>query len=106
MAGLVKYKGIKKEIGGVEYIIPPISLGTLEQMQERITQVTDSTDASSVSTVIDATHASLKRNYPDITREHVADIIDVENMMDIYEAVMDVSGLKRKALETAGVSGE
>lgn len=97
---LVKYAGITLNLGGVDYVMPPISLGALEQLQARVGDFTgDVTDSKQVSTVIDSAHASLIRNYPEITREEVAELIDIGNMADVFAAVMDVSGLKRKALE-------
>jgi probable phage associated protein len=58
-------------------------------------------DAKQISTVIDCAHAAMKRNYPDMTREEVADLIDIGNMNEVFAAVMDVSGLKRKEQEAA-----
>jgi hypothetical protein len=103
---MTKYPGIKLTLGGEDYILPPISLGALEQLKDGIAAFNgDITDGAQVSTVIDAALASLNRNYPDITRAQVADMIDVGNMADVFSAVMDVSGLKRKALEESA-SGE
>lgn len=102
MAAVVKYPGIVKVLGGVEYVIPPISLGALQQLHGRITQFSDQVDAESINTVIDVTHAALKRNYPDITLEEVKELVDVGNMFELFEAVMDVSGMKRKAIEAGG----
>lgn len=99
---VVKVKGIPVELGGETLVIPPLALGALEQLQERVGNFRgDIRDKEQVATVIDAAHAALKRNYPEMTREQVADAIDIGNMADVFEAVMDVSGLKRKALETA-----
>lgn len=96
----VKIKGVSVNLNGVEYIIPPIALGALEQLQGRISQFNgDAGDSQQVSTVIDCAHAALKRNYPEISREEVAEMIDIANMMEVFEAVMDVSGMKRKAQE-------
>lgn len=58
-------------------------------------------DAGQISTVIDCAHAALKRNYPDLTREEAADLIDIGNMNEVFAAVMDVSGLKRREQEAA-----
>lgn len=103
MSAVVKIKGLPVVLGGDTYIVPPIALGALEQLQERITSFTgDVTDLKQVATVIDAAHSALKRNYPDMTRDQVADLIDVGNMADVFEAVMDVSGLKRKGIEAQG----
>lgn len=95
----VKIKGIPLELGGETLIVPPINLGALEQMQEALASYTGGLDKVSMATVLDAAHAALRRNYPDMTREDVADVIDVANMQQVMEAVMDVSGLRRKALE-------
>jgi hypothetical protein len=97
---VVKIKGVAVVLGGDTYVIPPLSLGAVEQLQDRISKFTgDVTDRDQIATVIDAAHSALKRNYPEITRDEVADLIDLENMADVFEAVMDVSGMKRKALE-------
>ena len=97
---LVKHKGIPVQMGEREYVVPPLALGALEALQDRIAGFKgDIRDGKQVATVIDAAHAALKRNYPEITREEVADLVDVSNMAEVFEAVMDVSGLKRKALE-------
>ncbi|MGS0922131.1 hypothetical protein ACR30T_00235 [Neisseria gonorrhoeae] len=98
----VRIKGVTVELNGADYVIPPIALGALEQLQERIGSFDgNAADAGQISTVIDCAHAALKRNYPDLTREEAADLIDIGNMNEVFAAVMDVSGLKRKEQEAA-----
>lgn len=95
-----KIKGVALTLAGDVYTVPPLSLGDFELLQDRLGSLkVGAIDKESVGTVIDATFASLKRNYPEMTRETVAGMIDLENMVDVIEAVMDVSGAKRKALE-------
>ncbi|WP_337881807.1 hypothetical protein [Chromobacterium haemolyticum] len=107
MTEIVKVKGVPVTLGDKKYIIPPLNLGALEQLQERLAAFTGGIDAASVGTVLDAAHAALLRNYPGITRDDVAAVVDVGNMGDVMEAVMDVSGLKRKAIEAeAAAAGE
>jgi len=102
---IARIKGIEVVLGGETFVVPPIALGALEQLQDRIAAFNgDVADARQIATVIDSAHAALRRNYPAITREEVAELIDVSNMADVFEAVMDVSGLKRKALEA--IEGE
>jgi hypothetical protein len=85
---------------GRDWIIPPLSLGDLEVMQNRIAALEKGAiDKETVRTVIDATFAALKRNYPDLSREDVAGALDLGNMMDVIAAVMDVSGVRRKELD-------
>nr|WP_316642883.1 hypothetical protein [uncultured Roseateles sp.] len=85
--------------GGRAYILPPLSLGALELLHERmkLLPTLEVTDPVAVATVIDATHIALCRNYPMITRVEVAELVDVGNMGDVYESLMDISGAKRKA---------
>jgi hypothetical protein len=58
-----------------------------------------------VSAGIDICHASLKRNYPALTREEVGELIDLENLSDVFLAVMDISGLRRKAMDAPAQAG-
>ena len=97
-----KHRGIPLYFGDQPLIIPPLSLGALEQLQDRLANMReDMGDPEYIGTVIDTVHAALGRNYPDMTREEVADLIDLENMQEAMACAMDVSGLKRKALEAA-----
>lgn len=107
MKSLPKFEGIAKTIGGVEYIIPPINLRTLKQLQSEIEHFQDGTvNAESIDTAITVIHSALKRNYPDLSIDDVSDLVDVANMFELFEIVMDVSGLKRKALEAEARPGE
>lgn len=106
MTGVVKVKGIPLDFSGRHMVVPPLSLGALEQLQERLNAFNgDIADPDQVRTVIDSAHAALRRNYPDMTRIDVADAIGLENMLEVMEAVMDVSGMKRKALEVVPPQG-
>lgn len=103
MTGTTRVKGIPVEMGGTVFIVPPLSLGALEQLQDALEHFTgDIRDKSQMATMLDATHAALRRNYPEITREQVGEMVDLENMQRVMEAVMDVSGLKRRQLEAGG----
>lgn len=95
--------GIALMLGGVAMLVPPLSLGSLELLQDRLAKLPEllPTDPQAVGTIIDAAHAALVRNYPDITRERVGELVDLGNMGDVYEALMDVSGIKRKAQAAA-----
>lgn len=106
-AQVVKVKGISMDLGGTAYIVPPLSLGALEQLLPRINEFkTNPNNIQDISVVVDAAHSALKRNYPDLVRETVADAIGLENMMEVFEAIMDISGMKRKEAEARAEVGE
>jgi hypothetical protein len=90
--------------GGRRLLVPPLSLGALELLHERLTELSQQTmtDPRSASTIIEAAHIALKRNYPDMTREEVGDLVDLGNVGEVYECIMDVTGIRRKSVATAG----
>lgn len=88
---------------GATYLVPPLTLGKLQALQGRLLAL-DRLEAMSmetVSTVVEVTYLALVRNYPAITREEVAELIDVGNMGDVFAAVIDVCGMKRRAQQAA-----
>lgn len=96
---MARIPGIPLTLGdGETYVIAPLTLGALEDYGDALNNVGE-LDKASIGTMIDVALASLKRNYPAITREQVRDLIDVGIMGDVFEACMDVSGLRRKELE-------
>ncbi len=106
MAAVVRYPGIPLPLGGVEYIVPPLSINGNIQYGDQIAAINNTDDPVAQGKLMrDVIHAALVRNYPDITVELVGEHVDLGNMQELFEAVMDVSGLKRKSLE-AGAAGE
>ena len=94
-----KIPGIEFDFGSEVLIIPPLALGDLEMLQERLSTLNvGAMDAGSVGTVIDTTLAALLRNYPDMTRARVAGLIDMANMPEVIQCVMDMAGMKRKEI--------
>jgi hypothetical protein len=57
--------------------------------------------AEDLDTIVDMTLAALKRNYPEITRKELEDLIDLGNLKEIVDVVAGVSALEArgKALE-------
>ena len=99
-------KGIEMDLGGRRWMIPPLNLAALEHLSDRLAGFSGGLDAASVSTVVDAAFYALLRNYPEISRDEVADMIDIANMEAVMSALMNVSGLEAKAGEAkAGEAG-
>ncbi|MBT2371932.1 hypothetical protein [Pseudomonas fluorescens] len=92
---VVKIPGVIFPFPGSSLVIPPLTLGDLEQLLDRINRVmAGNMDKDSISTVIDATHAALRRNYPEMERAEVANLLDLGNMREALGAVMGASGLE------------
>ena len=102
----VKFKGIPVVLAGKNYVMPPLSLAFMEEREKDLSQFSGGTDLASVKLIVDAVFSALKRNYPSIERQEVAEGLDLGNMQEMMEIVMDVSGLKRKALEAEAEAGK
>jgi hypothetical protein len=92
------FDGVKKTIGDKEYIIPALSLKQVQDLKDTITHLRLD-DYSGMAKII---HAAMSRNYPQITLKEVTEILDMNNILDITEAVCNFSGLKKKMMEMAG----
>ena len=92
--------GVEIELAGTVYVVPPISLGALQRFQKRLKTFGGGAGEDDYLLVSDCTLAALKRNYPDITMEHLTEqLLDISNMNDVMMAVMDAAGIKRKEQE-------
>lgn len=94
-----KFKGIAIQFGDTSLVVPPLNFRALQSLQSRLAGFSGGTDPDSIQVVVDAFHSAVVRNYPDMTVDQVVDLLDLENMQAVMEAVMDVSGLRRKAME-------
>lgn len=93
-------EGKTLNLGGTEYIVPPLNLGHIRRLQkdiERINQLdARSLDNDAVDTMLKIIHTGLSRNYPDMTMEQLEELIDLGNMREVTQAVLGVSGLKKE----------
>lgn len=96
-------RGTAIEIDGQPMYFAPLSLGALETHQADIESF--GTAGVKFGVVIDMAHKSLKRNYPDITREQVGDLIDVQNMQEVMTCIVSAAGLTKKAGDGAAEAG-
>lgn len=99
MSGVVKVKGIPVELGGRALVVPPLNFRALQQLEARLASFTGGADKASMDLVLDVAEAALARNYDDVSRDFLLEHLDIGNMQEFMEAAMDVSGLKRKALD-------
>lgn len=102
----VKIAGVKIQLDGKMYVIPPLSLNSIQKLGDRLGKFNGGANVESVELVIDSAYMALKRNYPDMDREWLGENIDLGNMMDVMQSCMDVSGLRRKLQEDEQESGE
>lgn len=88
-----KIPGTVLNLGGVDYIVAPLNLNQVEEFEARIkTLGTKPTMAENLADAAVLVHASLSRNYSDITIEQVRAVIDLGNFEKAAKAVVSISG--------------
>lgn len=98
MGTVVKVPGAELTLGGEKFVLAPLAAGPLKQILPRLQGFGESDDPSAaLDLAVDVAFHSLKRNYPDITRDRVEnELVDLTNMLEIINAGAGISGLKPK----------
>ena len=87
-------------LGGNDFVLAPFGLRLLREYQERLKALNERKDPPATpeewyevncAALLD----SLRRNYPDITREQLEPLLDSVNMEEAMAALFRQSGLKR-----------
>lgn len=88
----VKIPGKELTLGGELRILAPLNAAAVKQFREQIGAVFVGA-MPDIELVAKLAFHSLSRNYPDITQAQVDDMIDYGNFFDVWEALMNLSGL-------------
>lgn len=90
--------GVIVEMGGTEYTIPPLNFSAIKKLSSKLATLKDMgeglPDDEQIDTMIEIIHLAVKRNYPDVTVDEVADMLDMSNAMQAVGAIMSGSGFK------------
>lgn len=93
----MKIKGVKIKMGdGVEYLVPSLTLGQAQSFNDLMNDLNaKATDPMRVTAGFDISAqwipiiaAAMQRNYPNMTVEEVADIIDLNDFDAIRQIVL------------------
>ena len=104
--------GVKIQMGGINFDVPPLTLGQLRRLNPKIRALTQlNRDVSGITdeqieAIGDIVAAALSRNYPDMTAERVLDqLIDTGNARDVILAVLTGSGLRQGEVQAVVGNG-
>lgn len=92
----IKIPGKEVTLGGKKYILAPLNAAAVKQYRDQIKAVFVG-GLPDIELVAKLAHASLARNYPDITLEAVEDVIDYDNLFGVWEILLNISGLVAQA---------
>lgn len=95
-------KGVTVEMGGEAWVIPPLTLGQVEDLQDDIAKLSGGNPREQFAIMATVVHAAMVRNYPELTLECVRnELLDLANVFEVTDAVMGSSGLVKAALGEA-----
>ena len=100
-AAAVRFAGKSVTIGDRSFVVPPIALGKLKELLPRLGAFNfdDPTkiDPEALDTVTELTLAALNRNYPDLTRDQLEELLDLGNLAEVIGVVTGQSGLVKSS---------
>lgn len=87
-------KGVNVEMGGEEWVIPPLTLGAIEDMQEELATLANPDPRAQFAAMAKVIHTAMLRNYPDLTIDRLKrELLDMGNVFEVTDAVMGASGM-------------
>lgn len=91
--------GTEIKMGGETYIVPPLNFKRLKKIQPLLAKLSTLTPTAGdvneeqFDAAVEIVHLALTRNYPDLEREKVEELIDLRNLPFVMAAIMGQSGL-------------
>jgi ribosomal protein L18E len=93
----MQFEGKTIKAGGKEWIIPALTFKQLKRLRDKLSKLSIKSNGipepEQLDVIVEVVHASLSRNYPEVTLEEVEDMIDMDNVLTVLGAVMGQSGL-------------
>lgn len=92
--------GAVVNLGGHEFVLAPFGLRLTREYEAKFNELAKRTDPPAspeehYDLAVEAIVCSLQRNYPEVTRERIEDLLDNANVPEALSALLAQSGLKR-----------
>jgi len=103
MADLID--GVVIKMGGKEYTVPPLNFKRIRALKPQIEQLSTSNSTlndEQMDVAIEVVHSAMERNYPDLRKEHIEEMLDLGNVHKVLSAIMGVSGMQASGEAVAG----
>lgn len=100
--------GVPVKLAGREYLLPAIYIGPLRRLTKKLAAAEAAADQDAIfEASCEIVHASLSRNYPEITLEQLQEsMITAANMQPLVRAAVGQSGLEPISAGEGRVMGE
>ena len=91
-----RFAGRVVTLGGVDYTVPPLNVGALKALSRQLAATAEITGMPTLEQwddVLDVFLAAFQRNYPEMTREQLEELVDMGNFLTLSKMVFGASGL-------------
>jgi len=88
----MRVPGVELELGGEKRVVAPLNAAAVKQHRKQL-ETLFSGAVPDLELVARLLHLSLLRNYPDMKLDQVEDWVDFGNVVEIFETLMNVSGM-------------
>jgi hypothetical protein len=89
-----RFPGKLIQLGGVGYVVPAIGLRKVRELLPRLQKLTPGrATTEDIDTIVDMVFAALSRNYPDMKKEDLEDLLDLKNCQEVVRVVAEESGM-------------
>jgi len=107
---VTQYAGVEVVAGGRTLVLPALTLGAMKRLRKEFAVIAaiDATTQGGTLTdeqidaMLSLVAASAVRNYPGMTRDDLAELVDLANLPIIIPAILGQSGFRRVAPGEAG----
>ena len=93
----VRHEGIAVRLGSRDFIVPPLTFRQLRLLQPQLAIVGGSIGPvmgeERIGAIIAIAHQALQRNYPELDRDAVEEMVDLGNAARLMQAIAGISGL-------------
>lgn len=98
--------GVTIRLGRRDFVVPPLNLRAVRKV-EKLLPVLEGRpgEVSFLDAAVEVLHLAILRNYPEVTRDEVEDMVDLGNLPRLIEAVMNVSGFGPKGPGSLAAAG-
>lgn len=90
-----RFPGVSVAVGDRTFVVPRLSLRQLQVLKDQIKRIQDRSKEidldAQIGDITDIVHAAVGRNYPDLSRDELADLLDLGTVGPFLRAAIDGS---------------
>jgi len=90
--------GVKVQMGGRDFTLPPLTLGALKKIGDKIyilSEMSSIPTPDQIDAMAQIILSSVNRNYPEVKQDELIELLDLGNLKSVFEAVLGASGIVR-----------